>query len=72
MVAFDYEERSTYPPVLRGVSSVFLVTAYTVDMLVHSKLFIDACKAAGVKHVVVSGCMQRVDRSLVISTAPCS
>ena len=29
------------------------LTTYTVDMLVHSKLFIDASKKAGVKHMVV-------------------
>ena len=52
-VAFDYEDRSTYAAALRGVTSVLLVTTYTVDMLVHSKLFTDAAKAAGVKHMVV-------------------
>ena len=42
----------------RALSSSVLccavLEAYTVDMLVHSKLFIDAARQAGVKHVVVS------------------
>jgi uncharacterized protein YbjT (DUF2867 family) len=40
---------------LAGVDRVFLLTGYSIDMLVHSKAVIDAAKAAGVQHIVHMG-----------------
>ena len=74
MVEFDYEDKSTYAAVLRGVTSVFIVTSYTVDMLVHGKLFVDACKDAGVKYVVVSShtasALTFTERNADVAVAP--
>jgi uncharacterized protein YbjT (DUF2867 family) len=54
-VAFDYNDKRTYSPALNGVTTVYLLTTYTVDMLTQSKLFIDAAKRAGVQFMVHSG-----------------
>lgn len=51
----DYDRPETLRPALEGVDSVFLITGYTVDMLVHSKRLLDAAKAEGVRHVVHLG-----------------
>lgn len=40
---------------LAGVDRVFLLTGYSIDMLVHSKAVIDAAKRAGVRHIVHMG-----------------
>ena len=37
---------------LKGVERLFLLTGYTVDMLVQSKAIVDEAKKAGVKHIV--------------------
>jgi len=34
---------------------LFLLTGYTVDMLVQSKTLVDAAKKAGVRHIVHQG-----------------
>lgn len=60
-VAFDYDSPSTLRPALRGVDSVFLITSYSVDMLVHSKRLLDAAKAEGVRHVVHLGALAADD-----------
>ena len=56
-VAFDYDAPKTLRPALEGVDAVFLITGYTVDMLVHSKRLLDAAKAAGVGHIVHLGAL---------------
>lgn len=40
---------------LASVDRVFLLTGYSIDMLVHSKAVIDAARLAGVQHVVHMG-----------------
>lgn len=56
-IAFDYDNPRTLRPALEGVDAVFLITGYTVDMLIHSKRLLDAAKAAGVRQIVHLGAM---------------
>jgi len=56
-VAFDFDLPDTLRPALRGVNSVFLLTGYSVDMLVHAKRVLDAAREAGVEHVVHLGAL---------------
>jgi NAD(P)H dehydrogenase (quinone) len=51
----DLDDPRTFDEALRNISGVFLVTGYTVDMLVQSKSLIDAAKRNGVSHVVHLG-----------------
>src|SRR5438309_4097213 len=44
---------------LNNVTSIFLITGYTVDMLVQSKSLIDAAKRNGVTHIVHLGAFTR-------------
>ena len=60
-VLFDYDSPDTLRPALRGVDSVFLITGYSVDMLVHSKRLLDAAKAEGVRHIVHLGALAADD-----------
>ena len=50
---------------LAGVDRLFLLTGYSVDMLVQSKAVIDAAKSAGVKHVVHVGAWASDDTTIV-------
>jgi uncharacterized protein YbjT (DUF2867 family) len=54
-VAFDFDAPETMRPALEGVDTIFLLTGYSVDMLVHSKRLLDAAKAEGVQHIVHLG-----------------
>ena len=54
-VLLDLDDPSTYGPALHNVDRAFLLTGYTVDMLVQSKCFIDAALKAGVQHIVHLG-----------------
>lgn len=56
-VAFDFDDPATLRPALRGVDAVFLLTGYSVDMLVHSKRVLDAAKVEDVRHVVHLGAL---------------
>ena len=51
----DYDRPETILPALSGVTRLFLVTAYTVDMLRQSKAMVDAAVKAGVRHIVHLG-----------------
>lgn len=54
-VLFDFDVRDTYRKALEGVDVAFLLTGYSVDMLRHSKVFVDTAKRAGVGHIVHLG-----------------
>lgn len=60
-VLLDYDRPETLRPALAGADAVFLVTGYTVDMLVQSKRLLDAAKAEGVRHVVHLGALAADD-----------
>src|SRR4030081_3784367 len=55
----DLDDPRTFDEALNNVTSIFLITGYTVDMLVQSKSLIDAAKRNGVKHVVHLGAFTR-------------
>jgi uncharacterized protein YbjT (DUF2867 family) len=54
-VFMDLDDPRTFDTALKGVDSLFLLTGYTVEMLVQSKAVVDAAKKAGVKHIVHLG-----------------
>src|ERR1700756_3124870 len=51
-VYLDLDNPRTFGVALAGVDRLFLLTGYTVAMLVQSKTLIDAAKKAGVRHIV--------------------
>src|SRR5258707_15648410 len=55
----DLDDPRTFDEALKNVSSIFLITGYTVDMLVQSKSLIDAAKRNGVTHIVPLGAFTR-------------
>ena len=55
----DLDDPRTFDEALKGVTGLFLLTAYTVDMLVQSKTLIDAARRNGVKHIVHLGAFSR-------------
>src|SRR6266481_4016689 len=55
----DLDDPRTFDEALKNITSIFLVTGYTVDMLVQSKSLIDAAKRNGVKHIVHVGAFTR-------------
>src|SRR5437879_8386301 len=48
----DLDDPRTFDQALKDITGIFLLTAYTVDMLVQSKTLIDAARRNGVKHIV--------------------
>jgi uncharacterized protein YbjT (DUF2867 family) len=54
-VFVDLDDPRTMPQALAGVDVLFLITGYSVDMLVQSKALVDAAVAAGVNHIVHLG-----------------
>jgi uncharacterized protein YbjT (DUF2867 family) len=54
-VYLDLDDPRTFPAALQGIERLFLLTGYSVDMLVQSKAMVDAAKKAGVKHIVHLG-----------------
>ena len=54
-VYLDLDNPRTFAGALAGVDRLFLLTGYTVAMLVQSKTIVDAAKKAGVQHIVHLG-----------------
>lgn len=54
-VYLDLDDPLTFPAALEGVDRLYLLTGYTVAMLVQSKTIVDAAKKAGVQHIVHQG-----------------
>ena len=54
-VLMDLDDPRTFPAAFAGVERIFLLTGYSVTMLVQSKAVIDAAKKVGVKHIVHLG-----------------
>lgn len=54
-VYLDLDDPRTFAGALAGVDRLFLLTGYTVAMLVQSKTIVDAAKKAGVQHIVHLG-----------------
>ncbi len=54
-VYLDLDDPRTFTEALKEVERLFLLTSYTVDMLVQSKAIIDAAKKAHVKQIVHLG-----------------
>src|SRR5260370_24335341 len=55
----DLDDPRTFDKALKNITGIFLITGYTVDMLVQSKTLIDAAKRNGVKHIVHLGAFTR-------------
>src|SRR5258707_3799903 len=55
----DLDDPGTFDEALNNVTGIFLITGYTVDMLVQSKTLTDAAKRNGVNHVVHLGAFTR-------------
>src|SRR6266571_356142 len=55
----DLNDPRTFDEALKDITGLFLITGYTVDMLVQSKTLIDAAKRNGVKHIVHLGAFTR-------------
>src|SRR2546428_8712683 len=55
----DLDDPRTFDEALKNVTGIFLVTGYTVAMLVQSKTLIDAAKRNDVKHIVHLGAFTR-------------
>lgn len=55
----NLDDPRTFDEALKSITSIFLVTGYTVDMLVQSKSLIDAAKRNGINHVEHLGAFTR-------------
>src|SRR5438132_4077778 len=55
----DLDDPRNFDEALKNVTGIFLITGYTVDMLVQSKTLIDAAKRNGVNHIVHLGTFTR-------------
>src|SRR5258706_800234 len=55
----DLDDPRTFNEALKNINGLFLITGYTVDMLVQSKSLIDAAKRNGVNHIVHLGAFTR-------------
>src|ERR1700740_409108 len=51
----DLDDPRTFDEALQDITGIFLITGYTVDMLVQSKSLIDGAKRNGVNHIVHLG-----------------
>lgn len=54
-VYIDLDIPETFPNALKGIQRLFLLTGYSVSMVVQSKTIIDAAISAGVDHIVHLG-----------------
>ena len=54
-VHLDLDDPQTFATALAGVDRLFLLTGYSVDMLVQSKTLVDAARKASVGHIVHQG-----------------
>lgn len=63
-VALDFAVPGSVNAAMSGIDQLFLCTGYTVDMLVHSKLVLDAARDAGVRQVVHLGALGPKDTGL--------
>lgn len=54
-VFLDLDDPRTFGSALAGVDWIYLLTGYTVAMLVQSKTLVDAASKAGVQHIVHQG-----------------
>jgi NAD(P)H dehydrogenase (quinone) len=54
-VFMDLDDPRTFESAFKNVDRLFLLTGYSVTMLVQSKAVVDAAKKAGVKHIVHLG-----------------
>jgi len=54
-VFLDLDDPRTFPEALKGVDRLFMLTGYTVAMVVQSKALVDASQKTGVKHIVHLG-----------------
>jgi NAD(P)H dehydrogenase (quinone) len=55
----DLDDPRTFDQALKDVTGIFLITGYTVDMLVQSKSLIDAARGNAVNHIVHLGAFTR-------------
>src|ERR1700751_3903153 len=55
----DLDDPRTFDEALKNVTGIFLVTGYTVDMLVQSKSLVDGARRNGVTHIVHLGAFTR-------------
>src|SRR3979490_1139357 len=55
----DLDDPRTFNEALKDITGIFLITGYTVNMLVQSKSLIDAAKRNGVTHIVHLGAFTR-------------
>ena len=55
----DLDDPRTFDEALKDIAGLFLLTGYTVAMLVQSKSLIDAAQRNGVKHIVHLGAFTR-------------
>ena len=54
-VTLDFDDPSTHLPAFEWIDRLFMMTGYTVDMLLQSKVLTDNAKKAGISHVVHLG-----------------
>lgn len=54
-VRLDLDDPATFGPALNGVDRMFVISGYTVDMLVQIKTLVDAAIKCGVSHIVHQG-----------------
>src|SRR5215813_8391551 len=52
IVEGDMSRPNSLAPALDGAHRVLMISASTMDMVETQRAFIDACKAAGVRHVI--------------------